>query len=338
MKKNILYILLLSLGLTLFLACSKPDRQKLTIMVKDSEPKKELAGFTKISNPTNTGSVPKAETGTTGGQFLNFGITPWATEKKLKEYFQPLMTYLSEKLAIRVNFYVALDYDQLKINLRDGKVDIASFSPGSFVDAIEEMPHIIKYLCTMVKKNSRGKIKSYYEGYIFAKSASNIRTLQDMKGKTIGFTNKTSSSGYRFPMAMLLKNNINPKTYFKSIHFLGNHDKVMSAVGEGIVDIGATWDSTFHDRKNDYGGAKTFNIIMKTPPIPLDTIAVRKQLDPALASKIKKLLLDLNMDSKTKDGTAIFKKSEGFPYAGFEKKNLAFYNIIKETNRILKKQ
>jgi len=321
--KKLLLPIYLILTLSIF-SCSKSEKEKTNI----SSNEVKLNEVINKNYKSDKGKYTK---------FLNFGVTPWANREQMQRDFAPLIKYLSEKLNINVNFTVADSYSQLQIDLKDNKIDIASFSPAAFVDALDEIPNSMTYLCTMLKDNKVNKKRSYYIGYIIVRADSNIRTVKDIKDKSIGFTNRSSASGYRFPLALLLKNGVNPKKYSKSIFFLGNHDAVIEAVANGSVDIGALWDGTFYQRKNEFGGEKAFRIILKTTPIPLDAIVVNSKLDKSLISKIKSILLKMDRNTKTSDGNLVFPETEGFPFCGFEEKNLSFYNIVRETNRYLRK-
>ncbi len=328
--KRTSHIILLTLFIFAF-SCSKPEKQKLIIEVQKSKTvQKQKNTAKKKAEPVKKKFVKDANT-------LIYGIKPWTKDKDmLKKSYAPLMSYLSEKMQHQVQLFLATDNKQLKTLLQDDTIDIANFSSSMFVDTLEKTPNLVQYLCTVKRKNALSEVRSYYKGYIFVKANSNIKTLKDMQGKTIGFTKRNSSSGYRFPVALLLQNGIRPEKVFQAILFLGGHDDVFEAVANGNVDVGAAGDLTFNQRKNDYGGDTAFRILLQTRPIPSDTIVVRKNLEASLVKKFKNALLKIDANSKTKDGSLVIIDAEGFPHAGFEAKNPAYYNIIRETKKILK--
>ena len=135
-----------------------------------------------------------------------------------------------------------------------------------------------------------------YTGYIVAKKGSGISSIEDLKGKSFGFVDKKSASGYVYPKAALIENGKDPETFFGSTRFLGSHNKVIDAVLNGEVQAGATYSEAF-----DAAGAKAadnLDIIFMTDPIPKDAIAAA----PGVPAEIVEQLV--NAFEGTKEGNA----------------------------------
>src|SRR6266478_6830937 len=69
-------------------------------------------------------------------QELKFGFTPVLSEPEMRTEFEPLMNYLSESIGQKVTLYIAKDYGDLRTQMESGAVDIGSFSPFAYVDAV----------------------------------------------------------------------------------------------------------------------------------------------------------------------------------------------------------
>ena len=69
-------------------------------------------------------------------QELTFGFTPVLSEAEMRAEFEPLMTYLSAAIGQKVRLYIAKDYGDLRTQMEAGTVDIGSFSPFAYVDAV----------------------------------------------------------------------------------------------------------------------------------------------------------------------------------------------------------
>jgi len=260
---------------------------------------------------------------------LNFGITPWDKEENLRKWWTPILKYLSEKLNIKVVFNLPPDYGTLQEDLKRNSIQLASFSPSAFGDALLSMPDDMKYVAS-VEVNE----KEFYEGYIFTKKDSKIQSLEDMKGKTIGFTDLGSASGYKYPVALLLGKNINPEKYFSRILFLGEHDKVLQSVFDGNVEIGATFDTkynVFQTLHND-----PFKIVIKTAEIPYDALATSKYVSDGLIEKIINILLEIDENTKLKDGSPVLVRDKSYDITGFTVKNTSFYDVVVETSNLIK--
>ncbi len=260
---------------------------------------------------------------------LVLGVTPVEDREKMIKKFSPLVKYLEEQLKIKINFTISLSYDRLAEDMNKGFVDIASFSPAAYVEAKRKFKKI-KYLCTAIDSGTK---KDHYLGYIIVKKDSKIKSYKGLKNKLFAFVDKGSGSGYKYPYAQMIKKwKINPKKFFKKTLFLGNHSNVIDSIYKGHAHGGATWNGALKEKEKEYG-KNVFRIIYQTPPIPGDAIAVSRKVNYKLRRKLKKLLLSISKNTKNKSGQYITKN---FYFAGFSSRKKNFYNVIKETIRILR--
>ncbi len=268
------------------------------------------------------------------GDVINFGVTPWMSQDQMQKAYAPILDFLTEKTNRKFVFVfnIAPDYRTLKKDLKQGNVQIASFSPGAYVDALDEMPDEIKYIATNTKV-SGDKIRDFYHGYIFTLKKYKIKNLFKLKGKSFAFVDKGSSSGYKYPVSIFIKNKIDPESYFSNVFFLGSHDKVTDAVASGHVIAGATWDGNFEKAIKKYGNI--FRIIKKTKPIPFDAWAAGKNVPDDFIKTLREILINIPQNAKTSKGINIFGKNS-LPYTGFVKRNNDFYQVIRETSKLLK--
>ncbi len=171
-------------------------------------------------------------------------------------------------------------------------------------------------------------------GYIFTHKDTGITSFQQLKDKVFGFVDEGSSSGYKYPVAMMIdKWNVDPNTYFKKTFFLGNHANVLDAVRNMKVDAGATWDVAMESDVKEKGG-DPYYIIAKTAPIPYDGWLAKKDLDDKLIEEIKTILTGINNETKTKDGVTII---DDFYYGGFVVRNDSFYDVLRTAVKALEK-
>ncbi len=162
---------------------------------------------------------PKAEPNY--GRTLNFGVTPWGELEKMQHAYEPLTDYLSEKLKARIRLMIVQEYSELLSDLRRGVIDIASFSPGAYADALDA--GIDKESHYVASAQLGGK--DYYRGIIIVRPG--IRSLEELRDKAFAFVEEGSSSGYKFPLALLLGRRIDPYNFFSRVYFLGSHPNVV---------------------------------------------------------------------------------------------------------------
>lgn len=155
----------------------------------------------------------------------------------------------------------------------------------------------------------------YFSGLLVQKEraeAAGIRSLCDLKGKSIAWVTPTSGSGYLIPRMMMQATTcdgepINPETFFAQQIMGGSPAAVIKAVANGQVDVGATWTDPPEEGTgawNKYFGGiygDKIKAIWYSDPIPNDTVAVsqsfrRKQ--PRLAMQVGCVLADLHRDER----------------------------------------
>ncbi len=234
-------------------------------------------------------------------QDLKFGFTPVLAEAEMRAEFEPLMAYLSEAIGRKVVLYIAKDYGDLRTQMEAGTVDIGSFSPFAYVDAVKGGR--IRIIAQSILDHS-----ATYRGLVIARKDSGLRRVEDLEGKRFAFVDPKSASGYVYPRAMLLEKGVTPERFFKETTFAGGHDKVIQAVLDGRADAGAIYDGALGVAKQKGVAVENLVTLASTDPIPHDAIAVRVGLDEALARKIQTALVNVEKTEAGKRALANSKK------------------------------
>ena len=123
-----------------------------------------------------------------------------------------------------------------------------------------------------------------------------------MGRRTIAFVDPASTSGYIYPMVMLIQKglvkNRDPKTFFREVMFSGAHDASVKALANGHVDAIASFDMVREQYLKD-AERDLFTWIAETPPIPEAGIAARDGLDPAIVARVRAALLKMKPPAYT---------------------------------------
>ncbi len=284
-----------------------------------------------IINENNTiKDIKNKQVNTDSGDYYTLAVNPHDNRKRLIKNFKAFVDYLSEKLDKPVKLIITRNYDEIGKVLNENKVDFAIVSPTLYVKSKHKYPKI-KYVATVVSKKTG---KPFYHGVIITRKQSGIKDYRQLKNKLFAFVERSSGSGFVFPVSLMInKWGIDPKTYFKSTLFMGNHSNVVKAVLSGQAHAGATWEKPLeYARKNKSG--KVLNVLLKSPPIPLDAFAVKPDTKPGLIRKLRGILLTINSNTKTSKGDFVTKLNY---YKGFVVKSNGFYNIIRITLKTVKK-
>lgn len=214
---------------------------------------------------------------------LKFGLLPRLAEKEMVEGFTPLVKHLEKELGVKVTLVVPKDFDTWTKDAKAGAYDIAYTNPFLYVlvkKAVKEAEPL-----AIASEPDSGK---QLLGTIIVKKDSAIKSIKDLKGKTVAATDPGSAGAYLVQMLMLQKDGV--KKDDVKIIFEKKRDPVADAVLAGKADAGFIRDDDVEKLK---AGADKFRKLGVSDPIPNWTILIAKKMDPAMAKKIKDVLLKL---------------------------------------------
>jgi phosphonate transport system substrate-binding protein len=221
---------------------------------------------------------------------LHLVLTPSQKPTDLMATGEEFGQVLGKLVGVPVRVTVASDYAAVIEALRNRTADLAFVHPGGYVLASREAK------ARIVAKNVwHGK--SSFTARIYVRRESGIKSVEDLRGKTMAFVDPASSSGYIYPMVLLVQRglvtNRDPKTFFKEVVFSGAHDASMRALLNGHVDAIASFDLAREQYLKDPAERERIVAIAETPAIPEAGIAARDGLDPALVARVRTALLQI---------------------------------------------
>ena len=223
-------------------------------------------------------------------QPLHLVLTPSQKPTDLLAAGEEFGQTLGKLYGAPVRVTVASDYAAVIEALRNRTADLAFVHPVGYVLASREAK------ARIVARNLwHGK--STFTSRIYVRKDRGLKTLEELRGKTIAFVDPTSSSGYTYPMVLLIQRglvkNRDPKTFFREVVFAGAHDAAMRALLNGHVDAIASFDMAREQYLSDPAEREKITFVAETPPIPEAGIAARDGLDPAAFARIRGALLQM---------------------------------------------
>src|ERR1700680_4801732 len=129
---------------------------------------------------------------------LTFAVVPAENASGVSDRYAPFTDYLAKVLGVPVKLRVANDYAAVIEGQRAGNIQVAYYGPASYSKAYLTGVKTEPFLTT---RNNDGAI-GYYS-VIYVKADSPYRDIRDLKGKTIGFVDPNSTSGYNAPRFFL---------------------------------------------------------------------------------------------------------------------------------------
>ena len=255
---------------------------------------------------------------------IKMGFVPLKNSEQLVEDVKPIADYLSQKMGVKVEAFTASNYIGVVEGIGSGSVDFGIIPPFSAVLA-QKQSNAQPLLA------SKGKTgKSGYTAELYVRKDSGIKSLEDVKGKKVAFVDPSSSSGYIYPGAMLVKAGINLDKDI-SYQFSGGHDKSLQLLLNKDVDVIATFDGVEERYAKDFPAALTdIEKLASSDTIPGIMVTASSKMDKDLQEKLKQALLDMEKDPKMKE---LFTKM--FSITGFEEVDQTAYNKVEETAKVM---
>lgn len=213
-----------------------------------------------------------------------------------------LRTYTQDLLGVETKLFAPADYNGVIQGLLGGTLDMAWLGASSYAavhiqdsDAVEPV---------LVKINLDG---SYgYHSIGFARVDSNIKSLEDVKGKVFGFGDPNSTSGYLIPsieIPQLTGATMESGDYFGEVKFTGGHEQTIVAVNNGDINAGVTWadgQGNWEDGYNSGALRKAVDAglvdmndlveIWRSKPIPEGPVVLRTTLPQDVKDKMTALV------------------------------------------------
>lgn len=243
--------------------------------------------------------------------------------------YQPLMSYLTEHTPYRFELRLSQDYRDIIDFLKTNKVQVALLGGVTYLEAKKEF-NVIPIL-----KPLGANGKPFYRCVFITKDANNkINKLSDLKGKSIAFASKLSTSGNLVPLYHLYSKAGLRLEDFSRYENFKYHDTVAREVLRGNFDAGAVIDSVAERFKDK--GIKIIAVSEPTPAIPGLPIVVRTDASPKLVIAIKNVLLSLNY-SNLEHRKIMEQWDEEFRYGFVEAKD-SDYDPIRKMIEFLSKE
>jgi phosphonate transport system substrate-binding protein len=223
-----------------------------------------------------------------GSDTLNIAFIAYQNPEQVMEDVAPVVAYLYKETGMKIRFNVATNYTGIVEALRNKTADVGFMGPLQYV-----MAHHYAGATPLLGEVYQGKPE--YVSKIFVRKDSGIKTLQDLKGKSIAFTDPISSSGYLYPLELFRTSGLikqDAQEFFKRTYFAGGDEQAIRAVHNGFVDAAGIGQFAYNllrpEEKSDIIS------IADSAPLPSHCVVVREGYPAANAKRLKEALLALN--------------------------------------------
>ena len=244
---------------------------------------------------------------------LTLGMVSETHRKEIEEHFRDFVRYLARRLSsgreIEAKVVTAATPFELAKLLEQRRVDfyMESAYPTYQINSVHGAGKLLL-------RRWKSGMAEYYS-VIFTRKNSEIRRLEDLKGKTIVFEDPGSTSGYLMPKLFLQRRGFrltekvgfNPNSAATDVAyvFARSQDRLIEAVLTQRSAAGAFSNDDFaalDDKKKN-----EITELALTDRLPRHLVSVRSDLAPALVAGLEKILLSMDDDA---EGQKILQKTD----------------------------
>jgi phosphonate transport system substrate-binding protein len=215
-----------------------------------------------------------------------------------EETWKPVMDHLAKATGKKVVYFPeARDArDQIKA-LQEGRLHVTGFNTGSVPAAVNTAGFVP--VCVMASPD--GSFAYHME--LIVPADSPIKSLGDLEGRELTFTDVGSNSGFKAPLVLLHKESHLEPGYDYDVRTSGGHDASIAGIAEKRYQA-ATVASDVLARAVGRGLIKKdqYRTVYKSQDFPPACLGYVYNLDPALAAKVREALLSFPFE-----GTAMEK-------------------------------
>ena len=265
---------------------------------------------------------------------FRIGILGGENEADRLRNFQCMVDQLPEAIGVKeVKLFPAADYDGTIQGLLGGTLDYAELGASGYAKVYLTDPKAVDPVLTTVQTDGA----TGYYSIMLARKDSGIATLEDMKGKKLGFADPDSTSGYLVPaVALPAQLGVKVDDYFGETGFGGGHENVVLEMLKGNFDGAVTWSSGVGEYADGYTSGNIRKMVdkglldmdevvevWKSPLIPNGPIVVSNKLDQDVRAKFISW-----MKALPESDPACFSAIQGGDYKGYVDVDQSFYETI----------
>ena len=215
---------------------------------------------------------------------ITMGVVNAVDSAKYVKVYTPFIRYIARKMDIPEYELKVLSYGEIAGQIAHNEIDIAIFSPLSYIRAKEEFPQL-KLFAIPKTHQSLG-----YHSVVVVIKSSGIKSLNDLKGKKFAFTHIMSTSGFELPKNMFYSHDIDPQNDMEVV-LSGGHKKSIEMLLNDEVEGIATYLEVFEELKKEvHVNPEELEFIYTSGLIPNNAYVLAPGLDAAYAQKVKDVM------------------------------------------------
>jgi phosphonate transport system substrate-binding protein len=220
---------------------------------------------------------------------LVFSYTAVEDPSVYENVFSELMDHIAKQTGRQVKWYGPESYAAQVEAMRSSRLHVSGFSAGATVYGV----NLAGFHPTAMMGNKDGTFRGY-QLWLITHKDSDIKTVQDLKGRKIAHVTPSSNSGNQAPRALFKDMGIVPDVDYKVI-YSGKHDNSIMGVVNQDYDA-APVASTVMQRMVERGmfDESEVRIIWKSDQFPGTSYGYIYNLHPKLQKQVREAFLSFD--------------------------------------------
>jgi phosphonate transport system substrate-binding protein len=247
------------------------------------------------------------------------------SEEETLRRFRPLTAYLSKKLGVN---FEAIAIDTIDFTKEVDRLDFTH--TNSLLYIMMNRNHGVEILAT----EKAGPLGARSRGAIVTLKKNGIKSLKDLKGKTMIFGPMLAPTAYMSQLDIFLKNGINPEDYLALYSIPSGsykHEKVIYGVFFERYDAGAFPMLDFERMaKEGRIDPEEFRVIAEGPPIPYCNFGFTQRVNDSFAKKFKAALLSIKKEDTVEIDGEVVRVLERAQIDGYEDVKDRDFDIVRD--------
>jgi len=214
-----------------------------------------------------------------------FGIHPQRNPIKLHAVFSPLVNYLNTRVqGANFVFEASRNFSTFDQNLAERHYDFVLPNPYGTIKGIDNGYRVFG------KMGNENDLR----GLIVVRRDSTIKTVADLKGKSLSFPAPTALAATLLPKYFLHTHGLNVNKDIKSI-YVGSMESSLMNVYQGNVAAGTAYPPAWRDfRKNQPQVAAELKVMWETEPMPDNSLMARDDMPRELVERVAQALFGMH--------------------------------------------
>ena len=221
---------------------------------------------------------------------ITYGAVGASNATTLLQSLAPVQKLIQDKMGVKVNVVTGTSYSAMIEAQQAGKAQLVAYGPFSYWIALNHGLKIQNVGLSITEPKTDGGYYSY--AVVDPQRTPDIKTIKDVAGKKVCFSDPASTSGYLYPSYGLLKVGISPTTGVTPV-FAGSDSTTAIDAAQGSCQVGFTNNFSLPTVFTQNHIAKSaLKIIWTSPEIPGNPVAASDSLPQSFRTALQNLLVN----------------------------------------------